>query len=190
MHISRVDGPESEAAKRSALIGRAMELDRQVDRFVRRRSTEAWMQMDLTVPQLKTLFYVSSEGGTNPSRLATALHVTRSNVTGIVDRLAEQGLLSRQGRPEDRRILLLKTTAKGERILADLEERRRGGLREILAGMSTGELESVVCGLSALARSAYESDETYQVVNGRSQGSREKHSGTSQRVVTSQEASA
>ncbi len=146
--------------KRAELIDRALDLDRQVHRFVRRQSSEAWMQLNLTVPQLKTLFYVSNENGTTPGKLAAALQVTPSNVTGIIDRLVEQGLLSRQGSPEDRRVLRLGSTEKGEGLLADLRERRTSSLREILFGLSREELGSLVSGLAALARSAQEHENT------------------------------
>ncbi len=142
--------------KRSDLINQALRLDREVHRFVRRQSAEAWMRLNLTVPQLKTLFFVSNEGGTSPGRLAQALKVTPSNVTGIIDRLVEQGLLSRQSSPADRRVLRLAVTVKGEDMLAGLRERRTSVLRDILFGLSAEELETLVSGLTALARSTRE----------------------------------
>jgi DNA-binding MarR family transcriptional regulator len=48
-------------------------------------------------------------------RLACALHCDSSNVTGIVDRLEERGLVERRPDPADRRVkLLLLTDAGGE----------------------------------------------------------------------------
>ncbi len=154
--------------EKSALISQALELDRKVHRFVRRQSFQAWMKLDLTVPQIKTLFFVSNEGGTHPRRLAEALRVTPSNVTGIVDRLVEQGLLSREENPEDRRVQTLRTTKKGESALDDLRERRIGALSEILNDLSVDELESLVRGLSALVRSVRAREEVRNDENDRS----------------------
>jgi DNA-binding MarR family transcriptional regulator len=143
----------------SDLISEVIELDRQAHRLIRRHSFNAWMELNLTNPQLKTLFFISDQPGANPGKLAAALGVTPSNVTGIVDRLVEQGLLSRQENPEDRRVLMLQTTEKGEAILSDLRERRTGTMRDILAHLSVEELSYLVKGLSALVRAAQAHEE-------------------------------
>jgi DNA-binding MarR family transcriptional regulator len=135
-----------------ALISKVVELDRQIHRVIRRHSSDAWMGLNLTVPQIKTLFFISNEHGTNPTRLATALRVTPPNVTGIVDRLVEQGFLVRRDSPKDRRALLLQITEKGESILSDLRERRTSIMREILEYLNAEELSQIVKGLSQLAR--------------------------------------
>jgi DNA-binding MarR family transcriptional regulator len=140
--------------EKSDLILEVIELDRQAHRLIRRHSFNAWMELNLTNPQLRTLFFTSNQRGTNPGKLAAALGVTPPNVTGIVDRLVEQGLLSRQESPEDRRVLMLRTTEKGEAILSDLRERRTSSMREILAHLSLEELSCLAKGLSALTKAA------------------------------------
>lgn len=109
------------------------------------------MGLNLTVPQIKTLFFVSNQRGTNPTKLAVALGVTPPNVTGIVDRLVEQGLLVRQDSPEDRRALLLRITEEGESVLSGLRERRTGVMREILEYLDAEDLSQLAKGLSKLA---------------------------------------
>ena len=136
---------------KTELISEVIELDRRIHRVIRRHSADAWMNLNLTVPQIKTLFFVSNQRDTNPTKLATALQVTPPNVTGIVDRLVEQGLMTRQDNPEDRRALVLRITEKGESILSDLRERRTSIMREILDYLSAKELSCLVDGLSKLA---------------------------------------
>jgi DNA-binding MarR family transcriptional regulator len=140
--------------RQSDLISEVIELDRQAHRLIRRYSFDAWMGLNLTVPQLKSLFFISNQRGTNPRKLAKALGVTPSNVTGIVDRLVEQGLLIRRENPEDRRLLMLQITEKGEAILSDLRERRISTMHEILTSLSLKELSYLVKGLSALVKAA------------------------------------
>ena len=48
--------------------------------------------------------------------LAEALHCDSSNVTGIVDRLEQRGLVRREPAPGDRRVKLLVLTDEGERV--------------------------------------------------------------------------
>jgi DNA-binding MarR family transcriptional regulator len=75
-------------------------------------------------------------------------------VTGIVDRLVEQGLVSREENPEDRRMLLLKTRDKGKALLAKLRERGINRVSGILAQLSLEELSALARGLIAFAKVA------------------------------------
>jgi DNA-binding MarR family transcriptional regulator len=112
------------------------------------------MDLTLTVPQLKSLFFIANEGTTNLRKLATALKVTPSNVTGIVDRLFQQGLVTREENPEDRRIYLLRTTEQGEAVVDKLRERRTTYLSRVLGKLGTDELSNLKKGLAAMVRAA------------------------------------
>jgi DNA-binding MarR family transcriptional regulator len=48
--------------------------------------------------------------------LAKALHCHDSNVTGLVDKLEQRGLIARSGDPKDRRVKLIALTAEGEKL--------------------------------------------------------------------------
>lgn len=117
-------------------------------------SPEVWMDLNLTIGQLKSLLFIDSEGITNFRKLATALGVTPPDVTRIVDRLVEQGLVSRRENPEDRRMQLLQATKKGQALLAKLRENRTTHLYRILAHLSTEELTAIIQGLSSLIKAA------------------------------------
>ena len=56
-------------------------------------------------------------------RIADMLHAEPSNVTPIVDRLVEHGLLERRPNPADRRGKLVAATEAGLAVIADLEAR-------------------------------------------------------------------
>lgn len=143
-------------ADKTDLIREVAELHRRVNRSIRQHTSEAWMDLNLTTAQLKSLFFIANQASTNSRRLASALGVTPSNVTGIVDRLVEQGLVIRQENPDDRRVLLLQATEKGESILTDLRERRTTHLAEALARLGEGELSTVQQGLLTLLRATEE----------------------------------
>jgi DNA-binding MarR family transcriptional regulator len=55
-------------------------------------------------------------------RIADVLHAEPSNVTPIVDKLAESGLLERRPNPEDRRGRLVAATDEGLAVIADLDD--------------------------------------------------------------------
>jgi DNA-binding MarR family transcriptional regulator len=69
---------------------------------------------DLTPVQAKLLL---SLGDKAPMRnLASELCCDPSNITGVVDRLEERGLISRTEDPDDRRVKILQATPTGRRL--------------------------------------------------------------------------
>ena len=136
------------------LTRRIVELHRQVNRAIRERTLDSWVKLDLTVPQLKSLFYISRHGRMNPSGLATGIRVTPANVTGIVDRLVEQGLLIRSADADDRRISWLTLTDKGKTLINDLREGRAQEMRRILDKLTEEELAIVARGFQLVATAA------------------------------------
>jgi DNA-binding MarR family transcriptional regulator len=140
--------------QKTELITGIIELQRRINRYMRRHTLGAWMELNITIPQLRSLFFIANHGTTNFTKLAAALGVTPSNVTGIVDRLLEQGLVSRQENQEDRRQLILRVTDKGENIVTGLRDRRARHISEILSHLTQEELNTIYKGLGILARAA------------------------------------
>ena len=87
-----------------------------------------------------------------------ALGVTPSNVTGIVDHLVDQGLVSRTQNPEDRREMTLQATDKGKALVSNLKEVGIKRMTQVLSLLSLGELSALAQGLSAFIKAA----ETYK----------------------------
>lgn len=80
------------------------------------RLAEQVAELRITVPQAKVLYFV--ETAPTVRKLAVELRCDASYVTGLVDRLEEQKLLTRQVDPEDRRVKRLSLTAGGRRLRA------------------------------------------------------------------------
>jgi len=59
-------------------------------------------------------------GPRTPAELAEAAGVTRATMTGLIDTLERDGYVKREPDPEDRRMMSVLLTAKGERFLHDL----------------------------------------------------------------------
>jgi MarR family transcriptional regulator, organic hydroperoxide resistance regulator len=57
------------------------------------------------------------------SELAVAMHCDNSNITGIVDRLEERGLVERQSAEHDRRVKRIAITRAGSRLRDELNRR-------------------------------------------------------------------
>jgi DNA-binding MarR family transcriptional regulator len=140
--------------EKADLIRQITELQWRLNRALARYSPDIWTELRLTLPQLKSLFFIASEGTTNFRKLATALGVTPSNVTGIVDRLVQYRLVSREENPEDRRILLLRATEEGSALVVRLRESSASHMAQLLARLNQEELSTLALGLAALVRVA------------------------------------
>jgi DNA-binding MarR family transcriptional regulator len=129
---------------------------RRISQILSTFSIESWRKLDLPLAQLKSLFLIINKKGTNFRTLAGDLGVTQGNVTGIVDRLVEQSLVSRNPGLEDRRVIWIEATDKGRQLLADLVETHTGNMIQILNYMSLEELEALSIGLSGYIRALEE----------------------------------
>jgi DNA-binding MarR family transcriptional regulator len=138
--------------ERAELISEVIALSRKVNRGLRVDSSESWLRLNLTIPQLKSLLFVVDHGEANFKKLASALKVTPSNLTGVVDRLTDQGLVLRASHPVDRRVVVVRPTDKGQKLVSGLRERKAIQLSRALDGLSCAELKIIVRGLDLLCR--------------------------------------
>jgi DNA-binding MarR family transcriptional regulator len=74
-------------------------------------------------PQQMIALRMLGAGPKKMSELADALFCDNSNVTGIVDRLEERGLLRREASKRDRRVKYLVLTKEGERMRVEITKR-------------------------------------------------------------------
>lgn len=115
-----------------------------------------WMKLDLTIDQLKSLILIHSRGKISFKDLAQALGITRSNITGIADRLEQNGLVTRNQNTADRRMQYLVLTDKGREVLDNIQQEVIAEETRILTALTIGELTSLERGLRAIIRSAEE----------------------------------
>ncbi len=73
-------------------------------------------KLDLTPPQFYVLATIGYAGGLPFGEIGEKMMVTVSNLTGIVDRLEEKGLVNRERDAHDRRIVRVRLTEKGSRL--------------------------------------------------------------------------
>jgi len=74
--------------------------------------------LGLSIPQFDLLSTLTEREGLSQQELAERLYVTKGNVSGLLDRMVEAGLVERRSIPGDRRSNALHLTPKG-RDLAD-----------------------------------------------------------------------
>jgi DNA-binding MarR family transcriptional regulator len=109
---------------------------------VRRRLRDTF---DLTLPRfdLMAQLYRAPKPMTL-GELSQRMMVSNGNVTGLVDRLVEQGLLSRRPSPKDRRAQLVSLTAEGRRFFRAMARANGDWIADMLADLSSDEIETLM----------------------------------------------
>jgi DNA-binding MarR family transcriptional regulator len=140
--------------EKQKLIAKIINLQKRIGRCTSNDAPNAWLELNLTIAQLKTLFFIEFEGVTNFKKVAQALDVTPPNVTGIIDHLVKQGLVKRAENPQNRRMLNLSLTKAGNVLVEELKQRKTAHLSGILEDLSCDELSILLQGLSILTCAA------------------------------------
>jgi DNA-binding MarR family transcriptional regulator len=109
---------------------------------VRRRLRDSF---DVTLPRfdLMAQLYRAPKPMTL-GELSQRMMVSNGNVTGLVDRLVEQGLLSRRPSPRDRRAQLVSLTAEGRRFFRAVARANGDWIADMLADLSSDEIDTLM----------------------------------------------
>lgn len=99
---------------------------------------------DTTLPRFDLMAALDRAGtGMTLGEVSRRMMVSNGNVTGLAARLEAEGLVVRRARPGDRRVQLLRLTAKGRRDFARQSAAHEGWVAELLGGLETGEREAL-----------------------------------------------
>jgi DNA-binding MarR family transcriptional regulator len=98
---------------------------------------------ELSPVQCHVLHLIEPERPMPMGRLAETLGCDASNVTGLVDRLEDRGLVQRRPSAEDRRIKVIQLTPTGSRVRAQLLRHVTSSARP-LSKLSTADQRALV----------------------------------------------
>ncbi|MCZ7568747.1 MAG: MarR family transcriptional regulator [Ardenticatenaceae bacterium] len=136
---------------KESTVSEVVETYRSLVHAVVRATVPAWLALDLTVAQLKTLIVLAEEGPVSIGQVAAALDIGLSAASYLVDRLVQAELANRHEDPSDRRRTLADLSPKGRDLVGRL---RHGGpehLRTWVRLLGEDDLNALLCGLKALA---------------------------------------
>lgn len=103
--------------------------------------TQANAALGLTPARTHLLWELGQRGPVPQRVLADALKVTPRAVTGLVDALVGQRLVTREAHPTDRRATLVTLTRQGEALVAQLKRDHKRLARALFASMSHREFD-------------------------------------------------
>jgi MarR family transcriptional regulator, organic hydroperoxide resistance regulator len=151
---------------KAQLLIRAVELEGSLGRYLHEHEDpDPWLSLNLTIAQLKSLFFIKFEGTSSSKQLASALGVTPPNVTGIIDRMIEHGLVSREYNQQNRRMQLLKLTQKGDDLINELKVRQTAHFSHLLEMLNVEDLKALIQAMTALVSAAEKSQSSQSSPN-------------------------
>ena len=113
-----------------------------VEGEVRRRLRE---RFNLTLPRFDLMAQLDrTPKGMTLGELSQRMMVSNGNVTGLVDRLVEQGLIDRQPSRTDRRAQIVRLTAEGRRFFRAMARENGDWIGEIFADLSTDDIDTLM----------------------------------------------
>ena len=95
---------------------------RRLVRAVYLDSSKMSRRYGLTSAQTGILNQLYGHGPLSSAELSRKLHVTPSNITGVIDRLEKKGLVERIRKEGDRRVALIRLTDEGGRMGSQLPD--------------------------------------------------------------------
>jgi DNA-binding MarR family transcriptional regulator len=98
------------------------------------------LELDVTMTQLKILFLLFVDGLKRMSDLAADLGVTLATASGLAERLVEREFITRESQPDDRRVVLCRLTASGEKAINRIWETAGNRLRDLLRALDAEDV--------------------------------------------------
>ncbi|MEJ1157526.1 MarR family winged helix-turn-helix transcriptional regulator [Prosthecomicrobium sp. N25] len=111
-------------------------------------------EFDVTLPRFDLLAQLRREPeGLRLGELSKRMMVTNGNITGLVDRLVEEGLVRREPVPEDRRAAVVRMTPDGEAVFARMAAAHESWLGELFGDVEPKLLAELLKDLEVLKAS-------------------------------------
>jgi len=133
-------------------------LTREIVRFVRafglHRPDETPCGVGVSVSEAHALAALASTAPMTQGELASELCLTKSTVSRLVDQLVERGWIEVGTSDADRRCRILSLTSDGQTVAAELEDRRRERMADLLDAIPPDRRADVVDALSLLSEAA------------------------------------
>ncbi|NOY10474.1 MAG: MarR family transcriptional regulator [Spirochaetes bacterium] len=106
--------------------------------------------------ELTTLEYISKEHDLIMSKLAGGLGIGLSTATGIIDRLIEKNLVTRERNHGDRRVVKVALSVKGEKIISGYQIQKKKAIEKMMNMLSEKEQEYFISILEKIANASKE----------------------------------
>lgn len=116
--------------------------------------SQHFARFGLSQPKFNALIQLRLAGdrGLTQSELGQLMLVSRANITGLVERLERDGLVSRTSDPEDKRALRVQITARGQKLMEAFLPVHNDFVHKAMSSLSDGEKETLTVLLAKMKK--------------------------------------
>ena len=118
----------------------------------RRITKELAKRADLTGPQLTVVKLLEQVGDLSLSELSDKIRAQNSTVTGIIDRMEREGLVTRERSKEDRRVVHIRLTPKGQTLAGEIPVEPMEIFKGALESLSGQEMRDLMRIMTKVAK--------------------------------------
>ena len=118
----------------------------------RRITKELAKRADLTGPQLTVVKLLEAFGDLSLSELSDKIRAQNSTVTGIIDRMERESLVTRERSKEDRRVVYIKLTPKGHALAREIPVEPMEVFKSALETLSQQEMKDLLRIMTKVAK--------------------------------------
>ncbi len=155
--------PSSLSKDRLRLWLKLLKTSSSIEAELRRRLRD---QFGSTLPRFDVMSALArTPEGLKMSEISSLLKVSNGNVTGIVERLVEDGHALRLAVPGDRRANRVKLTAAGSKAFAELAAEHEGWINEMLGEFGPEQIETLSDLLEAVLHPAEKNEKSGSAAN-------------------------
>jgi DNA-binding MarR family transcriptional regulator len=115
------------------------------------RTAFSQIEEDITLPHLEILKTLHTEGTKHIAEIGEKLQIPKPQMTHLIDRLEKIGVVARQPDANDRRIINIALTAKGNGIINEFDATIESYISDKLSALTDDELQELSSSLRKLA---------------------------------------
>lgn len=112
---------------------------------------------DLTPPQFDLIATLGNTAGMSCKELGDKTLITKGTLTGVIDRLAQKGLVERERSIDDKRSFLVRLTPAGEQLFGTVFPKIIAHDKQLFAHFSDADFTALEATLSGLKQAMQES---------------------------------
>ncbi|NMB39112.1 MAG: MarR family transcriptional regulator [Firmicutes bacterium] len=104
----------------------------------------------LTLTQLSLVLLLKENGSLNVSSISKQMGLSKSTVSGIINRLEKMNIVTRTRSEEDRRVIRISLTDEVKNVCPSIENKLKEFIYHMFDGVSDDDLSDIVKGLCLL----------------------------------------
>jgi len=126
------------------MAGKVLGLSEEIGRMMHSFSDTPEVPLELTHNQFMTAAYLQRLKTATMTELSEATGVSASALTGVIDRLIEKDIAVRERDMDDRRVVRIMLSKKGNLLIGEIVDRVRSKMAKLLEKMSPEDRTNLI----------------------------------------------